>query len=126
MDATLLRLLMMRKVATKTTIRINIAPPIMPPNSGVDKPPFDDPIVIPLFSPVDNPLLLVAIGVVFAIGFGADVTLAIMPSPVVVVVDVGASRMVLEIIVDIIVVGFEAISSVVYVPVKVKVEIVVA
>jgi hypothetical protein len=52
------------------------------------------PSMIPPNLPVNNPLLIVAMG------FGADVTLAIAPSLVVVVVDVGASRMVLEVIVD--------------------------
>jgi hypothetical protein len=74
---------------------------------------------------IDNPLLLVVIKVVFAIGFRADVTLIIMPSPVVVIIDISASKMVLKIIVDMITVRFETTSSVIYVPVKVKVEIIV-
>ena len=90
MDATLLRLLMMRKVATKTTIRINIAPPIMPPNSGVDKPPFDDPVAA-----------------VFAIVEAGGVSLARFPS--VVEDPVGSPKTVTEVIVVVIVVGKESI-----------------
>ena len=90
MDATLLRLLMMRKVATKTTIRINIAPPIMPPNSGVDKPPFDDPVAA-----------------VFGIGEAGGVSLATFPP--VVEDPVGSPKTVTEVIVVVIVVGKESI-----------------
>jgi hypothetical protein len=105
--ATLLRRLMMRKVATKTTIRINIAPPIMPPNSGVDKPPFDD-------DPV---------AAVFAIGAAGGVILATPPS--VVEDPVGSPKIVTEVIVVVIVVGKESI-IVVSVSVKVNVDGVVS
>jgi hypothetical protein len=93
---------MMRKVATKTTIRINIAPPIMPPNSGVDKPPFDDPVAA-----------------VFAIVEAGGVSLARFPS--VVEDPVGSPKTVTEVIVVVIVVGKE---STVVVSVSVTVNVV--
>jgi hypothetical protein len=93
---------MMRKVATKTTIRINIAPPIMPPNSGVDKPPFDDPVAA-----------------VFGIGEAGGVSLATFPP--VVEDPVGSPKTVTEVIVVVIVVGKE---STVVVSVSVTVNVV--
>ena len=77
-------------------MRAKTAPPMIPPNSPVDSP----------------PLLDMAIGVVFMIEFGVYVILARTPSPVA-IVDVGVSRTTLEIIVVLIVVAFEVISSVV-------------
>ena len=81
----------MRKVATKTTIRINTAPPMMPPSSAVDKPPFDAPVAA-----------------VFATGEAGGVTLATIPAAVV-EDPVGAPKTVTEVIVVVIVVGSESI-----------------
>jgi hypothetical protein len=88
---TLLRCLMIKKVATKTTIRIKTAPPIMPPSSAVDKPPFDEPVAA-----------------VFATGEAGGVILGTFPESVV-EDPVGASKTVTEVMVVVIVVGNESI-----------------
>ena len=96
-------------MATRMHMRIKRAPPIIPPRTLVGSP----------------PLLAVAIGVVFMIELGVDVTLARTPS-LAADVDVGGSRTALDIVVVMIVAGFEAVSSVVYASVNMRVAFVVA